>query len=134
MATGQRSYSAIEVILALPRLGLAYGLSCKSASLRACMNRYPSWVENLAHQNRRVDGVKSPEIPQKEGVSGSEIATRHCTLKSQCKVLEIASDFRGLRWASQSQIAKSLRFRCAKVEKCLWCHADKTQRDSPHGA
>ena len=36
----------------------------------------------LAHQNRtiaiasdfRVDGAKSPEIPQKEGVLGSEIA------------------------------------------------------------
>ena len=36
----------------------------------------------LAHQNRtitiasdfRIDGAKSPEIPQKEGVLGSEIA------------------------------------------------------------
>ena len=52
------------------------------------------------HQNRtiaiasdfRVDGAKSPEIPQKEGVLGSEIAARnrrslatfHRTLKSQC--------------------------------------------------
>ena len=56
----------------------------------------------LAHQDRtiaiasnfRVDGAKSPEIPQKEGVSASEIATRNRkslatfrrTLKSQCKV------------------------------------------------
>ena len=40
----------------------------------------------------RVDGAKSPEIPQKEGVLGSEIAARnrrslatfHRTLKSQC--------------------------------------------------
>ena len=55
---------------------------------------------SLAHQNRtiaiasdfRVDGAKSPEIPQKEGVLGSEIAARnrrslatfHRTLKSQC--------------------------------------------------
>ena len=39
----------------------------------------------LVHQNRTiaiasdfcVDGAKSPEIPQKEGVSGSEIATRN---------------------------------------------------------
>ena len=62
----------------------------------------------------RVDGAKTPEIPQKEGVSASEIATRnrkslatfHRTLKSQCKVSEIASDFWGPRWASQSQIAK----------------------------
>ena len=69
----------------------------------------------LAHQNRtiaiasdfRVDRAKLPELPQKEGVSGSEIATRnrkslaafHRALKSQCniKVSEIASDFRGPR-------------------------------------
>ena len=67
----------------------------------------------LAHQNRtiaiasdfRVDGAKSPEIPQKEGLSASEIATRnrrslatfHRTLKSQCKVSEIASEFWGPR-------------------------------------
>ena len=54
----------------------------------------------LPHQNRtiaiasdlRVDGATSPEIPQKEGVLGSEIAARnrrslatfHRTLKSQC--------------------------------------------------
>ena len=54
----------------------------------------------FAHQNRtiaiasdfRVDGPKSPEILQKGGVSGSEIAARnrrslatfHRTLKSQC--------------------------------------------------
>ena len=57
---------------------------------------------NLAHQNRtiaiasdfRVDGAKSPEIPQKEWVLGSEIAARnrkslatfHRTLKSQCSI------------------------------------------------
>ena len=56
----------------------------------------------LAHQNRtiaipsdfRVDWAKSPEIPQKEGVLGSEIAARnrkslatfHRTLKSQCGI------------------------------------------------
>ena len=56
----------------------------------------------LAHQNRRiaiandfrVGGAKSPEIPQKEGVLGSEIAARnrrslatiHRTLKSQCSI------------------------------------------------
>ena len=56
----------------------------------------------LAHQNRtiaiasdfRVDGAKSPEIPQQEGVSGSEIAARnrkslatfHRNLKSQCSI------------------------------------------------
>ena len=71
----------------------------------------------LSHQNRtiaiasdfRVEGAKSPEIPQKEGVLGSEIATRNCKslatlhriLKSQCEVSEIASDFWGPRLASQ---------------------------------
>ena len=60
----------------------------------------------LAQQHRtiaiasdfRVDEAKSPEISQKEGLLGSEIATRnrkslatfHRTLKSQCKVSEIA--------------------------------------------
>ena len=64
----------------------------------------------------RVDGAKLPEIPRKEGALGSEIAARnrkslatfYRTLKSQCShcfqvVLEIASDFWGPRWASQSQ-------------------------------
>ena len=80
----------------------------------------------LAHQNRtiaiasdfRVDGAKSPEIPQKEGGLGSEIAARnrkslatfHRTLKSQCSIafscLGNRCDFWGPRWASQSQIAK----------------------------
>ena len=57
---------------------------------------------SLVHQNRtiaiasdfRVDGAKSPEIPQKEGVLGSAIAARnrkslatfHRTLKSQCGI------------------------------------------------
>ena len=80
----------------------------------------------LAHQNRtiaiasdfRVDGAKSPEIPQKEGALGSEIAARnrkslatfHRTLKSQCNLalscLRNRAIFWGLRWASQSQVAK----------------------------
>ena len=56
--------------------------------------------QGLAHQHRtiaiasdfRVDGAKSPEIPQKEGVLGSEIAARnrkstfYRTLKSQCSI------------------------------------------------
>ena len=80
----------------------------------------------LAHQIRtiaiasdfRVDGFKSPEIPQKEGVLGSEVAARnrkslatfHRTFKSQCSIafscLGNRCDFWGPRWASQSQIAK----------------------------
>ena len=83
-------------------------------------------IHNLAHRNRtiaiasdfRVDGAKPPEIPQKEGVLGSEIAARnrkslatfHRTLKSQCSIafscLRNRCGFWGLRWASQSQIAK----------------------------
>ena len=64
-----------------------------------------SFFLGLAHQNRiiaiasdfRVDRAKSPEIPQKEGVLGSEIAARNrkslatfrrtqVTLKSQCNI------------------------------------------------
>ena len=64
--------------------------------------QFPFLYPCLAHQNRtiaiasdfRIDGTKSPEIPQKDGVLGSEITTRnrkslatfHRTLKSQCKV------------------------------------------------
>ena len=60
---------------------------------------FPSY---LAHQNRTiaiasdfcVDGAKSPEIPQKEGDLGSEIAaqnrkslaTFHRTLELQCSI------------------------------------------------
>ena len=62
----------------------------------------PKSAVSLAHQNRtiaiasdfRVDGAKSPEIPQKEGVLGSEIAARnrkslatfHRSLQSQCSI------------------------------------------------
>ena len=81
----------------------------------------------LAHQNRtiviasdfRVYGAKSPEIPQKEGVWGSEIAARnrkllatfHRTLINRNAALlslvsEIAAISEVRRWASQSQIAK----------------------------
>ena len=98
----------------------------------------------LAHHNRtiaiasdfRVDGAKSPEIPQIEGVLGSETAARnrkslatfYCTLKSQCIIavscLVDRCDFWGPRWASQSQESqKSLRFRCAKhmcIHMTLW--------------
>ena len=88
------------------------------------MSLWQCWL-TLAHQNRtiaiasdfRIDGARSPEIPQKEGVSGSEIAARnrkslatfHRTPKSQCSIaiscLGNRCDFWGPRWASQSQIA-----------------------------
>ena len=69
---------------------------------------------DLRTQKVNLYALLSSEIPQKERVPGSEIATRngtslaafHGALKSQCKASEIASDFWGLRWASQSQIAK----------------------------
>ena len=89
----------------------------------------------LANQNRkiaiasdfRVDGAKSAEIPQKEGVfslgiaarkSLKSLATFHRTLKSQCSIafscFRNRCDFWGLRWASQSQNRKkSLRFSVA---------------------
>ena len=89
----------------------------------------------LAHQNRtiaiasdfRVDGGKSPEIPQKEGVLGSEIAARnrrslatfHRTLKSQCIIAVACLGNRaisGVRDGHRNRKSqKSLRFRCAKA-------------------
>ena len=86
---------------------------------------------SLAHQNRtiaiasdfRVDGAKSPEIPQKEG---SEIAARnrrslatfHRTLKSQCIIAVSCLGNRaisGVRDGHHNRKSqKSLRFRCAK--------------------
>ena len=89
--------------------GLLTGASIeKDSDFRGKPCEYRSTVD-LAHQNRtiaiasdfRVDGAKSPEIPQKEGVLGSEIATRnrkslatfHRTLKSQCTLLCLVSEF-----------------------------------------
>ena len=79
----------------------------------------PKQCQTLAHQNRTIaiasdvsaDGAKPPEITQKEGVSTSEIVTQnrespatfHRTLKSQCKVSEIASDF----WGASFEIEKA---------------------------
>ena len=110
---------------ALPSSSLLEGVAVQGSYTVACRAAvgHKVYLETpIAHQNRtiaiasdfRVDGAKSPEILQKERVSGSEIATRnrkslatfHRTLKLQCKVSEIASDFWGPRWASQSQIAK----------------------------
>ena len=84
-----------------------------------------SYSRGLAHQNRtiaiasdfRVDGAKSPEISQKEGVLGSEIATRnrkslatfHRALKSQCSIafscLGNRCDFSGEAELSTSTVA-----------------------------
>ena len=89
----------------------------------------------LAHQNRtiaiasdfRVDGAKSPTIPQKEGVLGSDIAARnrkppfYRTLKSKCSIVSSLGnrcDFRENRDGHCNRKSqKSLRFWCAK----LWC-------------
>ena len=90
---------------------------------------------DLAHQNRtiaiasdlRVDWAKSPEIPQKEEVLGSEIAawnrrslaTFHRTLKLQCGIAFSCFGNRaisGVRDGHRNRKSqKSLRFRCAKV-------------------
>ena len=92
-------------------------------------------ANHLAHQNRtiaiasdfRVDGAKSPAIPQKEGVLSSEIAawnrkslaTFHRTLKSQrgiafsCLGNRAISGVRDGHRNRKSQ--KSLRFRRAKA-------------------
>ena len=95
---------------------------------------------DLAHQNRtiaiasdfRVDGAKSPEIPQKEEVLGSEIATRnrkslatfHRTLKSQCSIAFSCLRNRaisGVRVGHRNRKSqKSLRFRCAKPRELLF--------------
>ena len=92
-------------------------------------------MKPLARQNRtiaiasdfRVDGAKSPEIPQKEGVLGSEIAARnrrslatfHRALKSQC-IIAVSClgnrEISGVRDGHRNRKSqKSLRFRCAKT-------------------
>ena len=96
--------------------------------------------DNNAHQNRtiaiasdfRVDGAKSPELPQKEGVWGSEIAARnrrslatfHRTLKSQCIIALSCLRNRaisGVRDGHRNRKSqKSLRFRCAKKDNNAW--------------
>ena len=92
-------------------------------------------LPGLAHQNRtiaiasdfRVDGAKSPEIPQKEGLLGSEFAARnrrslatfHRTLQSQCIIAVSCLGNRaisGVRNGHRNRKSqKSLRFRCAKL-------------------
>ena len=100
----------------------------------------------LAHQNRtiaiasdfRVDGAKSPEILQKEGVLGSDIAARnrkslatfHRALKSQCS---IAFSCLGNRTTSgvcehrNRKSQKSLRFRCAKFKLSMTKAGNQSQ-------
>ena len=102
---------------------------------------------NLAHQNRtiaiasdfRIDGAKSPEIPQKDGVWGSEIAARnrrslasfHRTLKSQCIIAVSCLGNRaisGVRDGHRNRKSqKSLRFRCAKLINHGNAHSKPTQ-------
>ena len=92
----------------------------------------------LAHQNRtiaiasdfRVDWAKSPEIPQKKGVWGSEIAARnrkslatfHRTLKSQCSVA-----FSCLRNRAISGVRDGHRNR--KSQKSLWPRGPNDQKN-----
>ena len=107
----------------------------------------------LAHQNRtiaiasdfRVDWAKSPEIPQKEGVLGWEIAARnrkslatfHRTLKSQCNIAFSCFGNRAISGACDHRnrkSQKSLRFRCAKViflRKTSTIHIELLFRNAP---
>ena len=55
-----------------------------------------------AHQGGHANNNTLPGASRNR----KSLATFHRTLKSQCKVSEIASDSWGPRWASQSQIAK----------------------------
>ena len=116
--------------------------SCRSSSvfsfsLNFCRKiwREFSWEfcetqKNLAHQNRtiaiasdfRVDRAKSPEIPQKEGVLGSEIADRlrlsiaplNRNAALLCLVSEIAAISGVCDGHCNRKSQKSLRFQCAK--------------------
>ena len=92
----------------------------------------------------RVDGAKSPEIPQQEGVFlGSEIAARnrrslatfHCTLKSQCSIafssLGNRCDFWGPRWASLGEKLKGRLLKGSFDKACaLTCRF--LRRSPPH--
>ena len=89
----------------------------------------------LAHQNRtiaiasgfRVDGAKSPEIPQREEVLGSEMAARnrkslatfHRNLMNRnAALLSLVSEIAAISGVCDGhrnrKSQKSLRFRCAK--------------------
>ena len=121
----------------LPKFGLSGPFSWNfPPKLRNAESTKFGCAETLAHQYRtiaiasafRVDGAKSPEIPQKEGALGSEIAARnrkslatfHRTLKSQCSIAFSCLGHRaisGVRDGHRNRKSqKSLRFRCAKAE------------------
>ena len=107
--------------------------------LRSLSSSFRAGGFGLAHQNRtiaiasdfRIDGAKSPDIRQKEGVLGSEIAARkrkslatfHRTLKSQCSIalscLGNRCDFWGPRWASQSQKAAKMAAMSVRALRAL---------------
>ena len=62
------------------------------------------------------------------------LATFHRTLKSQCSIAFSSLGNRailGPRWASQSQIAKSLRFRCAKQNPKIGKRGCRSQKSHP---
>ena len=127
--------------------GFSSGILREQALLRKAKNPRTSsekWIFlSLAHQNRaiaitsdfRVDGAKSPEIPQKEGVLCSEIAARnrkslatfHRTLKLQCNIASSCLGNRaisGVRDGHRNRKSqKSLRFRCAKFPSLAFYNA-----------
>ena len=96
----------------------------------------PLTPTNLAHQNRtiaiasdsRVDGAKSSEILQKEGVLDSDIADRnrkslvtfHRTLSRNAALLSLISEIAaisGVRDGHRRKSQKSLQFRCAESHR-----------------
>ena len=109
------------------------GCPCHAMFFRVSQTIAATAGEVESHQNRtiaiasdfHVDGAKSPEVPQKAGVSGSDIATQnhkslatfHRTLKSQCQVPETLA-ISGVRNGHRNRKSqKSLRFRCAKCKR-----------------
>ena len=94
---------------------------------RPCLPLRTKIAQSQSLANSALTEQKSPEIPQKEGVLGEEIAARnrrslatfHRTLKSQCSIAfsvlgnHAISGVRDGHRNRKSQ--KSLRFRCASV-------------------
>ena len=89
-------------------------------------------LHNAIASDFRIDGAKSPEILQKEGVLGSEVAARnrrslvtfHRTLKSQCSIaFGDRCDFWGPRRDGHRnrKSQKSLRF--SALSHSIWLSA-----------
>ena len=86
-------------------------------------------LRGYTHQNRtiaiasdfRIDGAKSPEIPQNEGILGSEIAARnrkslatfHRTLNRNGESLSLVSEIAAISWVRDGhRNRKNCKNRC----------------------